>query len=195
MFSADARSVTSGSRGFFVRAFWYAGDWRARIARLTVLYQLVRLKIMQAMLTSEHVLPLLVVHDSPGLQLLSLEPVCDSERLRLGRAWLNGLLLLLLLLCLLLRPHLRLLLCHGLLTESLYVFLDGDAVLLCLCRELLLDLPYLLRCRLLAVRSLDVDRNALGWTLGGRGPFLRRWPTLGSCSFGAHCAWYLISTW
>lgn len=133
------------------------------------------------MLTSKHVLPLLVMHYRPGLQLLGLQPVCDSDRFRLWWAGLDRLLLLLLL-CLLLRPHLRLLLCHGLFAESLNVFLDGYAVLLCLGRKLLLDLPYLLRCGLLAVGSLNVNGHALWW----RGALFLRRPALGRCSVVAH---------
>jgi hypothetical protein len=142
-----------------------------------------------ARLTSKHVLSLFIMHDSPWLQLLGLQPVGDGNGFRLWRPGLNWLLLLLLLLLsFLLRPHLRLLLCHGLFAESLYIFLDRYAVLFRLGCELLLDLSNLLGRRLLAVRSLYVD----GQSLWRRWSFLR-WPALGWRSFGAHCV-YLRSS-
>jgi hypothetical protein len=121
------------------------------------------------------------MHHRPRFQLLCLQPVGDSNGLWLRRPWLDRLLLLLLLLSLLLRPHLRLLLCHGLFAEPLYIFLDRYAELFCLGCELHLDLSNLLGCRLLAVGALDVDGQPL-WL---RGPLLW-WPLLRWLYFVAH---------
>lgn len=102
----------------------------------------VHVQVSSGASTSEHVLPLLIVYDGPGLKVLRLEPVGDGKGFRFWRAGLNGLLLLLLL-CALLRLHLRLLLCHCLLSQPLYVFLNRNAVFLCLSSKLhlyLLDL-------------------------------------------------------
>ena len=64
------------------------------------------------------------MNDRPGLQILRLEEVGYSDRLWLGRAGLDGLLLLLLLLLgLHLRLHLRLVLRHCLCLESLHILL------------------------------------------------------------------------
>ena len=72
--------------------------------------------------TSEHVLPLLIVYNCPRLQVLRLQPIGDSDRFWFRWAGLDGLLLLLL--STLLRLHLRLLLGHCLLSQSLDVFLN-----------------------------------------------------------------------
>jgi len=100
--------------------------------------------------TSEHVLPLLIVYDGPGLEVLRLEPIGNSECFWFWWTGLNGLLLLL---RALLRLHLRLLLCHGLLSQSLYVFLNRNAVFLCLGSKLHLNLLNLFWRRLFAVGS------------------------------------------
>jgi hypothetical protein len=133
-----------------------------------------------ASLTPKHVLAFLVVHDCSRLQLLCLQPICDSNSLGFRRAGLDRLLLLLL--RFLLRSHLRLLLCHGLFSQPLNVFLHRNAVLLCLGCELLLDLANLLWRGLLAVGSLDVD----GQSLRGRGTILR-WLALRWWPVDAHC--------
>jgi len=133
--------------------------------------------------TSKHVFSLFIVDDGTGLEFLRPEPVGDGQGLGFGRAGLDWLLLLLLLLLgLLLGLHLG---GHGLLAQALDVFLDGDAVLLGLGGQLLLDLLDLLGRGPLAVGS-EGDRDGDGFAL-------RRGATGGA--LGAHGGGWVGGGW
>lgn len=120
--------------------------------------------------TFKHVLSLLVVYNRSWFQVLRLEPICDRNGFWFWWAGLDWLLLLLLLGALL-RLHLRLLLCHGLLSQPLNILLNRNSMLLRFCGELLLDLSYLLGSRPFAVwsdrygnrESFFLSGLALGW--------------------------------
>ena len=78
-FSREARSVIAGSSGFLLRAFSYAGDCRARRARLTgqpLVYQRSR---WVDRYTFEHVLALTIEDTCPHLQVLVLQETRNCE--------------------------------------------------------------------------------------------------------------------
>ncbi len=102
--------------------------------------------------TFEHVFPLLLEYACSALQILAPQEGCYRQSFGFRRAWLNGLLCLTLLLCLLLGSLLllHLVLTHRLCFELLYVLLDSHAVLLRLGCELSLHLAQLVGRGLLA---------------------------------------------
>jgi hypothetical protein len=104
------------------------------------------------------------VHDGPRLQVLRLEPIGNGNGFWLGRAWLYGLLLGALL-GLHLGLHLGLLLSHGLLSQSLDVFLDRYSVPLGLGGKLHLDLLDLLGRGLFTIgaEGYGNGNGAWGW--------------------------------
>lgn len=122
------------------------------------------------------------MNDGPRLQLLRLEEVRNRYRSRIRRPWLDGLrlsrpslLCLLLSAALLLHPHLRLVLLHGLLFELLNVLGDGQAALFRFGGELALHYLYLFGGGLLSWL----------WHPGG-------WPLRGSTSWrGTHCVLFV----
>jgi len=135
VFSSVARSVISGSAGFFLRAFSYAGDWRVRRARLTMLLQT---GVSQhchclsldrrAFPTSEHVLPVAIENDCARLEVLGTKELGESQGNGVRGPRDDGLcytllllllLLLLMLMLVLMLPALALLLLHLLLHPHL----------------------------------------------------------------------------
>lgn len=74
-FSSDARSVISGRRGFFFRAFSYAGVCRARSARLTAEIKVSSTCFLQLNggHTSKHILSLSVQNARTRFKVLAFQ--------------------------------------------------------------------------------------------------------------------------
>lgn len=93
-FSREGRSVISGSAGFFLRAFSYAGDCSARRALFTVpLSVSCQPKQCQKYRpqTSEHVLALAVQNTGTKLEVLAPQEIGHGNGDRVGRSWSDGL--------------------------------------------------------------------------------------------------------
>ena len=136
--------MIAGRSGFLLRAFAYAGDSRARRARLTgedvKSYACVYTWDRH---TFEHILALTIENTCSHLQVLLFQELRNCECFWFRRTGINGLLLLLLLgLSLLLLSCL--LLCHGLCLYFLYELWDGHSCFLRIQSKLPLHSLYLL---------------------------------------------------
>lgn len=93
-FSREGRSVISGSAGFFLRAFSYAGDCSARRALFTIPLSVpsrpYRVQKHRSR-TSEHVLALAVQNASTKLEVLAAQEVGEGDGDRIGRSRGDGL--------------------------------------------------------------------------------------------------------